>query len=216
MDKIISLVGIVIILFSYKILEKILHKLFPKIVKRQLWDSLGYYIWGLLLLGIYLYVKPIDYIISKPVNNSYGVIVTIIVIIVTVYGCVSDPNVYYPRKTGKLRCIHYSIIQPIFEEVAFRGLILPMMMPLLGNNGNILMLVNAALFMGFHLNYWSYNKENQRMFIGFLLIGMALGYVTLMTESIVYAVICHIIINGGNTLYRNLKDDKNKKSEIEA
>ncbi len=32
-----------------------------------------------------------------------------------------------------------------------------------------------------------------------------IAYLTLVTQSIIYSILCHIIVNGGNTLYRNWK-----------
>jgi hypothetical protein len=203
MDKIIYLILIVVILFSYKTMESFFKRFFPKLVNYQLWESIGYYFWGLLLLIAYLIARPNDYIIKSPINNKLGIQFILIFIISTMYICIKNPNVYYPRKDNKLRCFHYGVIQPIFEEVAFRGLILPMTIYLLGYNAIMIILLNGVIFMLFHLNYWSFEKEALFMFLKFLIIGLAFIYITIMTQSIIYSILCHIIVNGGNTLYRN-------------
>lgn len=113
-----------VMMFSYKILENIFMKLFPKLGKDQLWTNQGYYLWGLVLLIIYFIVRPNDYIIKSPINNEMGIKFILFFIISTIFICIKNLNVYYPKKTNKLKCFHYGVIQPIFEEVAFRGLIL--------------------------------------------------------------------------------------------
>lgn len=203
MNKIIYLILIVVILFSYKTMESFFKRFLPKLVNYQLWESIGYYFWGLLLLIAYLIVRPNDYIIKSPINNKLGIQFILIFIISTLFICIKNPNGYYPRKDNKLRCFHFGIIQPIFEEVAFRGLILPMTIYLLGYNAIMIILLNGVIFMLFHLNYWSFEKETLFMFLNFLIIGLAFIYITIMTQSIIYSILCHIIVNGGNTLYRN-------------
>lgn len=125
MNNIAYLVLIGVIMFSYNILESIIKKFFPKLVKDQLWASIGYYLWGLVLLIVYLIIRPNDYIIKNPINNELGIKFILFFIISTIIICIKNPNVYYPKKSNKLKCFHYGVIQPIFEEVAFRGLILP-------------------------------------------------------------------------------------------
>lgn len=205
MSKIAYLIIIFIILFSYKALEKFFKKKFPMLIKYQLWDSVFYYFWGLILLVVYLIVKPIDYIIKYPVNNEFGIRCILYIAISTVFVCIYNENAYYPPRNGKLRCFHYGVVQPIFEEVAFRGLILPITVYLLGNHANIIILLNGVIFMLFHLNYWSIEKKTLLMFFGFLIFGLYFTYLTLVTQSIIYSILCHIIVNGGNTLYRNWK-----------
>lgn len=205
MSKTGYLILMVIIIFSYKQLENIFKKFFNKSINYQLWESKGYYAWGLILLIIYLVVNPIDYIVKVPVNNKWGIMAILYVGISTIFTCIYNINIYYPRKSNKFRCFHYGVMQPIFEEVAFRGLILPMTVYILGDHAEAIILLNGIIFMAFHLNYWSFNKENVSMFFSFLIIGVYFSYIALITQSIIYPILCHIIINGGNTLYRNLK-----------
>lgn len=197
------LILIVVMIFSYRILEDILEKLFPDLGKDQLWATEGYYLWGLVLFIIYFIVKPNDYIMKIPINNKNGIMFILAFMISTIFICIKDSNVYYPKKTNKLKCFHYGVVQPIFEEIAFRGLILPMTIYLLGNSFSGAILLNGIIFMLFHLNYWSFKKKTANMFLGFLALGLCFSYITVMTQSIIYSILCHIIINGGNTLYRN-------------
>ncbi|MBU5591315.1 CPBP family intramembrane metalloprotease [Clostridium sp. MSJ-4] len=197
------LILIGIILFSYTILESIVKKIFPSLGKDQLWANVGYYSWGLVLLIIYLIIRPMDYITKIPINNILGISFIISFSVVTIFICIKDPNVYYPRKNNKLKCFHYGVIQPILEEVAFRGLILPMTIYLSGNNTSLIILLNSFIFMFFHLNYWSLEKKHKKLFINFFMLGLFFNYIAIGTQSIFYGVLCHIIVNGGNTLYRN-------------
>lgn len=161
---------------------------------------------GLPLLIVYLIVTPNDYIIKSPINNKIGIVFLLCFIISTIFVCIGNQNVYYPHKDNKLKCFHYGVIQPIFEEVAFHGLILPMTIYLLGDHTIMIILLNGVIFMLFHLNYWSFEKKYRFMFLNFLITGLLFIYMTLVTQSIVYSILCHVIVNGGNTLYRNWKD----------
>ncbi|WBW98236.1 CPBP family intramembrane glutamic endopeptidase [Oceanirhabdus sp. W0125-5] len=206
MNKILYLLLIIVILFSYKILEKYFERFFPRIIKSQLWDSKGYYSWGLVLLIVYLIIRPKDYLFKLPINNKEGLIVVFCFALFTLFLCIQNPNSYYPRKSNKLRCVHFGVVQPIFEEVAFRGLILPMTIFLIGDNFNMIMLTNGIMFMLFHINYWSFEKRHFNLFFNFFFMGLFFTYVALITQSIFYSTICHIIGNGGYTVYRNWRD----------
>lgn len=189
----------------------IIGKLFPKLGKDQLWTNQGYYLWGLILLIVYLIIKPYDYIVKKPINNEVGIVFIVIYLVVAFFVCKAGLDFYYPKKSNKLKCFHYGVIQPIFEEIAFRGLILPMTIQLLGNNFSIVIWINGIIFMVFHWNYWSLNKKNINLFLNFLCVGLSFAYLSFKTQSILYSIIGHIIINSCNVIYRNYKlSDKSK------
>jgi CAAX prenyl protease-like protein len=217
MDKIIYLMAIFGIMISYKIMEIFFKRFFPKLINFDLSSSICYYFWGLVLLSVYLIVRPNDYVTKIPINNKSGIIFLIFFTIGVFFAFIynQDPNVYYPKKEEKLICFNHGIILPIFEEVAFRGLILPMTVCLLGNQGYIIILLNGFLFMLFHLNYyWPIKKELLPLFFNFLVLGIYFSYLALITESIVYSTLCHIILNGGYTLYKNWKTQSEIKNYI--
>jgi len=195
----IYLILIITIIFSYRIFENI----FNKLGNDQLWTNRGYYCWGLVLLVIYFIVRPNDYVFKTPINNKIGIKFILFFLTSTFFICITNLNVYYPKKINKLKCFHYGVIQPIFEEIAFRGLILCMTINLLAIDESIIILLNGIIFMAFHLNYWSFKKENIKLFLNFLALGILFNYITLITHSIIYSIVCHIIMNGGITVYRN-------------
>jgi len=85
-------------IFFYRILEYIFEKLFPKLGKDQLWATEGYYLWGLVLFIIYFIVKPNDYIMKIPINNKNRIMFILAFMISTIFICIKDSNVYYPKK----------------------------------------------------------------------------------------------------------------------
>ena len=203
MNNLIYLIAIVVTFFSYGILEKVFRRFFPKLIPHQLWSSVLYYAWGLVLLIIYFTAVPYDLILKMPINNKTGIYSVLGALMILRFLYINNVDCYYPTKDKKLKCFHYGIVLPIFEEVAFRGLILPMTIYLIGDHAIIIIALNAVLFMLFHLNYWSFKKAYLMKYVNFLLTGVVFIYITILTNSIIYAILIHIIIDGGNTLYRN-------------
>lgn len=196
---------LIFVLCSYTIIEKLLRHFSIIKCKVQLWSTIWYYLWGSCLLLAVSIISPNDFVFKIPVDIR-SIIGVIIIMLLFIFASVkNNTSVYYPKASEPLKCIHHSIVLPIFEEVAFRGIILPILIILLDKyvTIEIVLLLNGLLFALFHRNYWSFTKEHFGMYIMFLLDGYLLSYVTYSTQSILMSVFTHIMINGGITAYKN-------------
>lgn len=143
-----------------------------------------------------------NFIFNIIINKQVAIQAILITVFGIAYVTKSNKNIYYPSYDNKIRCINFSITQPIFEEIAFRGIILPITIPLLENNFYMLIILNGFLFMLFHLNYWSY-KDGIQLFLEFFLVGMFFANIVIITNSIIYSVVCHILTNSCFTILGN-------------
>ncbi|GIN72731.1 hypothetical protein J14TS2_32060 [Bacillus sp. J14TS2] len=104
---------------------------------------------------------------------------------------------------GRYHVLNFVIFYPIFEEVIFRGLILPLLnksfqytlieiayLPV-----SISVIISAVLFSIAHLQYYKLNRLSIRyMFFAFI-GGLLFGAITDYTESIILSVLLHIEFN---------------------
>jgi membrane protease YdiL (CAAX protease family)/NAD-dependent dihydropyrimidine dehydrogenase PreA subunit len=85
-----------------------------------------------------------------------------------------------------LSAVLVAIVAPIAEELAFRGLVLPVlgdrwgMWPAIG--------VSSVLFAAYHLNAW--------LFLPMLVFGVALGWLTWNRRSLWPSIALHVLYNG--------------------
>lgn len=194
-----------IALCSYTIIEKLLRCFSIIQSSDQLWSTIWYYLWGLCLLLSVVLISPNDFVFKVPVNIG-SVIGVIIVLLIFIFMSIRNNTVvYYPKTSNLLKCINFSIFLPIFEEVAFRGIILPVLIILLSEyvKIEIILLLNGLLFSLFHRNYWSFVQKHFGMFMIFFSYGYLFSYISYSTQSIWLSVFTHIMINGGITVYKN-------------
>lgn len=202
---------ICLIFSSYTIIEVLLRKSDVSFIRnKRLWETQGYYMWGLVLMLSYYIVPSQQLFIKSPINNFGAIIFTIVYIAYLVVIFFYNKESYYPKQKKTMKSVHYCIIQPIFEEIAFRGIILPLTDILLCINSINIIILNAILFTLFHINYWSISSKNLKRFNQFYFYGLIFGGIALYTKSIFYSLIWHIMLNGGYTLYMRKISEKIK------
>lgn len=110
--------------------------------------------------------------------------------------------------------VNLGLIQPIFEEVVFRGVILFKLRNLLPNWPLIyIALINAAIFSLYHLNYWRPFLKHKRRYFYFFLHGYVFAYLALSFNSILFSVLAHVYMNGGNILYTLIRQNNARERQ---
>jgi membrane protease YdiL (CAAX protease family) len=205
---------VLIAIFSYTFLDYMIPKVWPKSEKKQLWSGNGAFLWGGILLVTCFILRQSEYVFKLPINHQVGIQIIILVIIGTIHNGYRNKKTYYPSKSNMKKCLNYSIFQPIFEEIAFRGLLLPVTINLFSGvlSSSWIISLNAIAFTLFHRNYWGFCKEHINNYYGFFFVGLMLTYTAYENQSIVYAIVAHILINGTNTLYGNWKEVRRLKN----
>ena len=85
-----------------------------------------------------------------------------------------------------LSAVVVALAAPFVEELAFRGVILPVLSRRMGMWGAIL--VSAAVYAAFHFSAW--------MFAPTMVLGIALGWLAITRRSLVPAIALHVLYNG--------------------
>lgn len=192
--------------FSYKLVEVAL--------RTTPYRRVGKYtvlFWGLIIVMItplfnnnYTFKMPVDY------GNAIPPFVMLIIINVIA----ARFSGYNP--IGKYNIINFAITFPVIEEIIFRGLILPItesfivpskIMDVLYMPITIPVIITAGLFAICHLQYYKLSADSIRFMIFALLGGILLGAMTVMTKSILFSLILHIVFNSFSILFskRRLK-----------
>lgn len=111
-----ALITTVLIAFSFKIVE-LLIGLFSKHHIR-----FAVYYWGALLIALSLFIKD-NYVYSLP--HDFLAVLPLCLIIQLTNGLIARRSGYSPQ--GRFNTINFVITYPILEEIAFRGLALPVL-----------------------------------------------------------------------------------------
>ena len=122
---------LIFVMISYTVTEKLLRHFSVIKGSVQLWSGVWYYLWGICLLASLLIIRPIDLVFRIPVNFDSVIGMIVIIILFLSISLKKGSNAYCPKSNELLKCIHFSIILPLFEETAFRGIILPILITLL-------------------------------------------------------------------------------------
>lgn len=206
MSQMMIIVLVMVLTFSYAIINGILSNITKAVGKYSI------YIWGVLAISAAFLVQD-NFVYKLPVMDRRVVFVSFAIIFVNIF--IAKYSGYKP--VGKYNFINFVIFYPIFEEVIFRGLVLPLL-----NNSfqyvvieiaylpvTIAVIISAFLFSIAHLQYYKLDKSSVRYmcfaFVGGILFGAIADY----TQSIVIPVLLHI---GFNLLsaYYSIKQQKGK------
>ncbi|KAB3537292.1 CPBP family intramembrane metalloprotease [Alkaliphilus pronyensis] len=120
---------------------------------------------------------------------------------------------YKPQKNLK-EMINFCFVFPIGEELLFRGIILSLATYLVGSSGiyvpipiikgvSLQVFLSAICFGITHFQYFRFKYDNtiiKKVLFAFV-FGLFAGIVVEITESILYAVMFHIIANSGAAIY---------------
>lgn len=199
-----ALLAAVLISFSFKIVEWITG-LFDKRFLRY-----TIYTWGILLIAASLFIKE-NYVFHLPRNILTVLPLCLIILLINLL--ISRQSGYSP--VGLFNCINFVITYPVFEEIAFRGLILPILVrhQSLGErfalelgNGlfpklSLAVIITAVLFAVSHLQYYKLNAESIRFMLFAVSGGLFFGVIAQATESILLTIPLHMAFNASAALY---------------
>lgn len=184
----------VLLSFSYRIFERIL----GVISKPQ--ERYTIYYWGAaMIVGSVLWSNSYTFGVPHQVMR----VLPLFLVILAVNLIISRTSGYNP--VGTYHTVNFVLFFPVFEEIAFRGLVLPILAqhPVLGQlhatgiidvSGAILL--TAFLFALSHLQYYRLNRESIRFMLFALSGGIFFGLFAQVTESILLTVPLHIAFNG--------------------
>lgn len=199
-----ALLAAVLISFLFKIVEWITG-LFDKRFLRY-----TIYYWGILLIAASLLIKK-NYVFHLPRNILTVLPLCLIILFINLL--ISRRSGYSPA--GLFNRINFVITYPVFEEIAFRGLILPILVrhQSLGEkftlelgNGlfpklSLAVIITAVLFAVSHLQYYKLNAESIRFMLFAVSGGLFFGVIAQATESIILTTPLHMAFNGSAALY---------------
>ncbi len=198
MSYFIALVLAVLLAFSYKIVDVTVGIIIGKIRYRKIENEI-IYIWGTILTIIsYFYVD--NYVFRLPIHYESIVVLILIALITNIV--ISRYSGYNP--IGKKNILNFVIMYPIFEEVIFRGMIIPILnnaFPILSNFEiayipvTLPILISSFLFAVSHLQYYKFNQTTIKFMLFAFLGGIIYGMITDSTLSIVFPILLHIEFN---------------------
>ena len=190
----------VLLSFSYRIIERIL----GLVAKAQVRYTIYY--WGVAMIGASILWKG-SYTFGVP--QQVMRVLPLFFIILFVNLIISRSSGYNP--VGTYNTVNFVLCFPIFEEIAFRGLILPILAqhPVLGplHATRIIDVSGAILFTAFlfavsHLQYYQLNRESIRFMLFALSAGISFGLIAQVTESLLLTIPLHIAFNGSAVWYQ--------------
>ncbi|ASA19717.1 CPBP family intramembrane glutamic endopeptidase [Paenibacillus donghaensis] len=196
----ISLMVAVLLSFSYRILERLIGLWSPKQTRYTV------YYWGILLMAASFFFQN-NYIFHTPHHIIKALPVFLVVLAVNVV--ISRNSGYRPE--GTFHRLNFMITYPVLEEIAFRGLVLPLLVqvPLLGESYQFLyvteislaVLLTAFLFAVSHLQYYRLNRQSMIFMAYAFSGGLFLGIIAQFTESILLTLPLHITFNATAVYY---------------
>ncbi|MBP0831418.1 CPBP family intramembrane glutamic endopeptidase [Bacillus anthracis] len=198
MSYFITLVLAVLLAFSYKIVDITVGIIIGKIRYQKIENEI-IYIWGT-LLTIISYFYEDNYVFRLPIHYESIVLLILIALITNIF--ISRYSGYNP--SGKKNILNFVIMYPIFEEVIFRGMIIP----ILNNAFSIFsyfeiayipvtlpILISSFLFAISHLQYYKFNQTSIKFMLFAFLGGIIHGMITDFSLSIVFPILSHIEFN---------------------
>lgn len=213
MPLILKIISITLLTFSRKIVDLVLDKLLGEETVKYDYCCRNHFIWSILIVVLAILTRKFTYTFKFPVEYKQSLKCAVIFIIYIIWGLKSP----YLIPEGRKVQIWSSFFNPIVEELLFRGIIIGIIM--LPNKGNIgfnsisefmysyVQIISSILFMLYHLQYFGYKQVRGSELIDSLahlfFVGMMLGATTLFSQSIIYAIVLHILLNWINIAYRN-------------
>lgn len=216
---------ILIALFSYTIIEYMMKRWGKLGSTEKLWSSHWAFLWGGILLAL-IFLQPGP---SQPFGAIMFAKDALVHIVRWVIGLLLFyyfSNFIFQGDVAShwksLKFFNFSLVNPIFEEILFRGIILTSLLNSLPNAKyeELLVMVSSLLFAFFHLNYEDkisralLNRYYFFRLIMIFVVGNAIGYLVLLTGSIWMSILMHILINTVGTVYYNIRLIKNKQLHL--
>ncbi|HDR7801554.1 TPA: CPBP family intramembrane metalloprotease [Bacillus tropicus] len=198
MSYFISLVLAVLLAFSYKIVDTTVGIIIGKTLYHKIENEI-IYIWGT-ILTIISYFYEDNYVFRLPIHYESIVVLILIALITNIV--ISRYSGYNP--IGKKNILNFVIMYPIFEEVIFRGMIIPILNNAFSIFSNfeiayipvtLPILISSFLFAISHLQYYKFNQTSIKFMLFAFLGGIIHGMITDSTLSIVFPILLHIEFN---------------------
>ncbi|MDF9589712.1 CPBP family intramembrane metalloprotease [Bacillus tropicus] len=198
MSYFISLVLAVLLAFSYKIVDTTVGIIIGKTLYHKIENEI-IYIWGT-ILTIISYFYEDNYVFRLPIHYESIVVLILIALITNIV--ISRYSGYNP--IGKKNILNFVIMYPIFEEVIFRGMIIPILNNAFSIFSNfeiayipvtLPILISSFLFAVSHLQYYKFNQTSIKFMLFAFLGGIIHGMITDSTLSIVFPILLHIEFN---------------------
>lgn len=173
--------------------------------KKNLKDYIENLIWGAIVLVTAIFLKG-NYIYRLPSSDDTNYIIIIILVII-VEICYAELGRYYRK--GKVYDWNVYLIRPTIIEMGLKGLVLPYLMNIpgikiwfnmliMGMTGAVLIIVACEILLNTYKGeYIGYQKNH---YWSAILIGLLNGILTLVTESVLIAVLLRILF--GILLYK--------------
>ncbi|WP_243521917.1 CPBP family intramembrane glutamic endopeptidase [Bacillus pseudomycoides] len=198
MSYLIAWVLAVLLAFSYKIVDITVGVIIGRMLYRKIENEI-IYIWGTLLTVI-IYFYEDNYVFRLPIHYEPIVLLILIAAITIIF--ISRYSGYKP--SGKKNILNFVIMYPIFEEVIFRGMIIPIL-----NNSfpiyplyeiayipvTVPILISSFLFAVAHLQYYSFNQTSIKFMLFAFFGGIIFGMITDYSLSIVFSIFLHVEFN---------------------
>ena len=198
MSYLIALVLAVLLAFSYKIVDITVGVIIGRTLYRKIENEI-IYIWGT-LLTIIIYFYEDNYVFRLPIHYEPIVLLILIAAITIIF--ISRYSGYKP--SGKKNILNFVIMYPIFEEVIFRGMIIPIL-----NNSfpiyplyeiayipvTVQIIISSFLFAVAHLQYYSFNQTSIKFMLFAFFGGIIFGMITDYSLSIVFSIFLHVEFN---------------------
>lgn len=190
--------------FSFKITELAVKLINPSHTKFSI------YYWGIIVLGACFVLKD-NYVFHVP-ENIMSVLPLFLFILVA--NCIiSNASGYAP--IGTFDRINFILVFPILEEIAFRGLVLPVLARHTAleqgfqvfyiYSASFAVILTAFLFAVSHLQYYRLDKQSIRFMIFAFFGGIFFGVIAQATESVVLTIPLHTAFNGSAAFYAKWK-----------
>ncbi|MCU4716005.1 CPBP family intramembrane metalloprotease [Bacillus cereus] len=198
MSYLVALTLTVLLAFSYEIVDITVGIIIGRTLYRKIENEI-IYIWGTLLTVI-IYFYEDNYVFRLPIYYEPIVLLILSTAITNIF--ISRYSGYKP--SGKKNIVNFVIMYPIFEEVIFRGMIIPIL-----NNSfpkypiyeiayipvTVPVLISSFLFAVAHLQYYSFNQTSIKFMLFAFLGGIIYGMITDYSLSIVFSIFLHVEFN---------------------
>ncbi|MFJ8527549.1 lysostaphin resistance A-like protein [Bacillus sp. NPDC094106] len=200
MSCLIALILAVLLAFSYKIVDITVRVIIGRTLYRKIENEI-IYIWGTLLTIIsYFYEDNYVFRLPIPIHHEPTVLLILSAAITNIF--ISRYSGYKP--IGKKNILNFVIMYPIFEEVIFRGMIIPIL-----NNSfskypfyeiayipvTVPIIISSFLFAVAHLQYYSFNQTSIKFMLFAFVGGITFGAITDYSLSIVFPLLLHVEFN---------------------
>lgn len=200
----------ILLSFSFNLFEGML-----RLVHKQQVRFAIYY-WGAAIIALsFLWTN--SYTFSLPSNVTMVFPLFLVILLVNLF--ISRSSGYSPQ--GSFNNINFFLAFPILEEIAFRGLVLPILArhPALGqlHSNSIIdlswaVILTSLLFAVSHLQYYKLNRESIRFMVFAFSGGIFFGSIAQVTGSVLLTIPLHIAFNASAVLYAKAKTRQNPET----